>query len=333
MPRRFYFRLLSSAVPVGDHVPDRELLRRFDREQDAAAFELLLRRHADAVWTVCCRVLGAGPDAEDVFQATFLLLVRKAAGVRNPSVGGWLYRVAVNAALKLRQQSDRFATATSEQLAVVPAPVADEPDLELSAIVQEELARLPERYRLPIVLCELEGHTHAEAAQALGWPVGSVAGRVSRARTLLRDRLARRGVSAPAIMLPSLGVSPALVRDVTAIVVGAVPVPLPVSTLIEGALSMMRLAKYKLIAMGLLSVVVVAVTGFGTYTALGQRPVAPGAETTSAPDRPGPEKPAEHYSIGRFDHSVPGTRSEKPRRPGDDVPKDPGFQGNPPPPN
>ncbi|HEX4613969.1 MAG TPA: sigma factor, partial [Urbifossiella sp.] len=99
MPRRFFFRLLSSAVTTADPVPDRDLLRRFAREQDPAAFELLVRRHADAVWAACRGVLRSEPDAEDAFQATFLVLVRKAGAVRGDRVGGWLHRVAVNAAL------------------------------------------------------------------------------------------------------------------------------------------------------------------------------------------------------------------------------------------
>src|SRR6266403_793132 len=100
MPRRFFFRLLAAATPAADHVPDAELLRRFAHNRDSAAFELLVRRHADAVWTACRRVLKCEADAEDAFQATFLVLLRKADSIRGACIGGWLHRVAVNAALK-----------------------------------------------------------------------------------------------------------------------------------------------------------------------------------------------------------------------------------------
>src|SRR3954449_11616106 len=103
MSRRWLFRLLASAPPTGDHVPDAELLGRFAASGDAAAFELIVRRHADAVWAAAFRILRNEDAAEDAFQATFLALIRKAKSVRTPCAGGWLYRVAVNAALKLRE--------------------------------------------------------------------------------------------------------------------------------------------------------------------------------------------------------------------------------------
>src|SRR4051812_38672720 len=102
MPRRL-FRILSAATPPpGDAVPDTELLRRYATTRDAAAFELLVRRHADAVWTACARVLRNDADADDAFQATFLVLAKKAATVRGACAGAWLHRVAVNVAMKLR---------------------------------------------------------------------------------------------------------------------------------------------------------------------------------------------------------------------------------------
>src|SRR5438876_1083479 len=100
MPRRF-FRLLSAAGPTGDHVPDAELLGRFAATRDSAAFELLVRRHADAVWAAGFRILRNEADADDAFQTAFLVLARKAGTVRGACVGGWLHRVAVNAALTL----------------------------------------------------------------------------------------------------------------------------------------------------------------------------------------------------------------------------------------
>jgi RNA polymerase sigma factor (sigma-70 family) len=283
MPRRFSFQFLSVAIPTGDHVSDGDLLRRFAQERDPAAFELLVRRHADAVWTACRGVLGSETDAEDAFQATFLVLAQKAETVRGKSVGGWLHRVAVNAALKLRERSTRVAIATAEQLNALPAPAPDDSGTDLSALIQEELANLPERYRLPVVLCELEGLTHAEAAKVLGWPIGSVSSRLSRARTRLRDQLARRGVSAPAVVFPAAGLPPALLRDTTAAAVGTIPVLPTVSILTQRVLTMMRLSRYRLITIGLVSVGLVATVGFGTYTALGQPAARPITEPIADP--------------------------------------------------
>jgi DNA-directed RNA polymerase specialized sigma24 family protein len=99
MSRRLLFRLLASAPRTTDHVPDVELLRRFVASNDPAAFELIVRRHADAVWSACRRLLRSDADADDAFQATFLALIRKARNVRTTSAGGWLHGVAVHASL------------------------------------------------------------------------------------------------------------------------------------------------------------------------------------------------------------------------------------------
>src|SRR5439155_25601298 len=126
-----------------------ELLGRFAATRDSAAFELLVRRHADAVWAAGFRILRNEADADDAFQAAFLVLARKAGRVRGACVGGWLHRVAVNAALKLRASRDRQGAS----LDIAQAPVADapgSPDPELAAVVHQELARLPDRYRLPV---------------------------------------------------------------------------------------------------------------------------------------------------------------------------------------
>src|SRR5688572_24875819 len=124
MPRRLLFRLLSAAGPAGDHVADAELLRRYSSARDVAAFELLVRRHADAVWSACRRILPE-TDAQDAFQATFLVLARKAGSVRGSCVGGWLHRVAVNAALKLRAGGRRHPTA---ELPIEPTGDATSPE-------------------------------------------------------------------------------------------------------------------------------------------------------------------------------------------------------------
>lgn len=246
--RHLLLRLLASAPPFGDHVPDAELLRRFVASNDSAAFELIVHRHANAVWAVCRRVLRSEADAEDAFQATFLALVRKAKSIRTPCAGGWLHRVAVNASLKLRERAARTASLEPNQLDAFPAPTAG-PDTDLAAAVHEELSRLSERERLPVVLCDLEGLSHADAATALGWPVGTVSGRLSRARAKLRERLERRGLAPSAALLPALPVPPHLIPNALSLTAGTAP-PAVVS-LAEGALAMTATTTWKWVAVAM----------------------------------------------------------------------------------
>jgi RNA polymerase sigma factor (sigma-70 family) len=273
MARRLFFRLLMASQPAGEHVADAELLRRFAADRDSAAFELVLRRHADAVWTACRRILSSDADAEDAFQATFLVLMRKAGSIRNSSVGGWLHRVAVNAALKLKEtKQGRQGIEAIPGSGAQPDAIAS--DREVAARVQMELARLPARYRLPVVLCDLEGQTHAEAAMVLDWPIGSVSGRLSRAHALLRERLARRGIVGPALLSATLTASPqpaSAINGVAAIVGGA-DVPPPVSILVEGVYSAMKTARLKLVAVVAASMSLVALAGIGAMAGLSQPP-------------------------------------------------------------
>ncbi|HTU88876.1 MAG TPA: sigma-70 family RNA polymerase sigma factor [Gemmataceae bacterium] len=181
----------------GGGVSDADLLRRFVDQRDEAAFELLLWRHAAMVLHVCRQVLDDEQSAEDAFQATFLVLVRKAGSVsRRESLGSWLYRVAHRIALKARART-KTRTAAPEELdrLAAPAETEDADRRELRRIVCEEVDRLPANYRAAVVACFFEGKTHEEAAKQLGWPRGTVAGRLARARELLRRRLLRRGVT------------------------------------------------------------------------------------------------------------------------------------------
>jgi RNA polymerase sigma factor (sigma-70 family) len=189
-----YLRRVHSAANSGD-VTDADLLARFLATRDEAAFELLLWRHGTMVLQVCRDITRDEHTAEDAFQATFLTLVRQGRSIRSrEALGAWLHRVAWRAALRARRANPQPATS---DLSVVPA-VQELPEAEalreLRPILQEEVQRLPARYRAPIVLCYLEGLTHEEAARQLGWPKGTVAGRMARARELLRKRLTRRGV-------------------------------------------------------------------------------------------------------------------------------------------
>src|SRR5215213_5072040 len=188
---------LRRAVLLGDAETDGQLLRRFLSYRNDIAFEALVRRHGPMVLGVCRRVLRDAADADDAFQATFLVLVRKAGSLRAPDrLAGWLYQVAYRTAKKARAL--RLARARREgELFDVPAgePPAEVVWRELRPVFDAELDRLPDRLRLPAVLCLLEGRSKAEAARALGWPEGTVAGRLQRARERLRARLVARGLT------------------------------------------------------------------------------------------------------------------------------------------
>jgi RNA polymerase sigma factor (sigma-70 family) len=174
---------------------DGQLLGRFVDHGDGEALGALVHRHGSMVWGVCRRILHDDHDAEDAFQATFLVLVRRAAAVApREKVGLWLHGVARQTALKARAVKAR-RRGRERPVPVVPAAGGkreertDERLLELD----RELSRLPEKYRAPIVLCELEGRSHREAAEQLRWPIGTLSGRLSRGRALLARRLSRRG--------------------------------------------------------------------------------------------------------------------------------------------
>lgn len=197
--------LFSAGTAAG--LDDDELLRRFAARRDVAAevaFAALVTRHGPMVLAACRRALGDEHEAEDAFQATFLVLARRASTVRGATLGPWLYGVARRVAHRARAGARRRAGLGLDamRLRLVPGPGEDAASAaeraELGAVVDEELARLSGRDRAPLVLCDLGGLTHEEAAERLGWPVGTVKSRQSRARGRLRERLARRGL-APAV--------------------------------------------------------------------------------------------------------------------------------------
>jgi RNA polymerase sigma factor (sigma-70 family) len=185
-------------------LPEGQLLRRFVAERDESAFAALISRHGPMVLGVCRRVLGARPDAEDAFQATFLVLLRRANALQDAdSLGPWLYGVAWRVASRARAGNARRRV--EEENAAATRPEQTESDCpaarrELHAIIDEEINRLPEKYRRPLVLCYLEGLTREAAAQQLRWKAGVLRGRLDRARLRLRGRLTRRGL-APAATL------------------------------------------------------------------------------------------------------------------------------------
>lgn len=198
-----------------------QLLERFVAHGDQSAFEAILLRHGSMVLGVCRRVLDDPHDVDDAFQATFLILVKKAASIYGGEVlGTWLYgvarRVAIRARMnaRLRQARER---AGAEEADVRDLGVDRVEAKELRSLIDDELERLPARYRAPVVLCDLEGHTHDQAAAQLRCPVGTVKSRLSRGREKLRERLVRRGIA------PSVGL---LAATAAAETTTAVPLPL-----------------------------------------------------------------------------------------------------------
>jgi len=175
---------------------DGELLERYVRGREPAPFEVLVRRHGPMVLAVARRVLGNEADAEDAFQATFLVLVRKAAAiVPRGMVGNWLYGVAHTTALKARAMERNRRAREKTVAKTARGNAGHDLCLDLRETLDEELSRLPDKYRVPLVLCELEGRTIQETARHLAWPAGTVASRLSRARTMLARRLTRRGLA------------------------------------------------------------------------------------------------------------------------------------------
>jgi RNA polymerase sigma factor (sigma-70 family) len=177
---------------------DDQLVARFVTRRDEAAFETLVRRHAPMVLGVCRRVLSNPQDAEDAFQATFLVLVRKASAIRQRELlGNWLYGVAYRTAKDARAAAIR-RQARERQVSPMPEPEAREEagvGRDLRPILDQELNLLPDKYRVPVVLCDLEGRTFRDVARQLGIPVGTLSGRLTTARGMLAKRLARHGLA------------------------------------------------------------------------------------------------------------------------------------------
>jgi RNA polymerase sigma factor (sigma-70 family) len=208
---------------------DDQLLTRFFKARDDEAFAVLLERYGPLVYGVCQRILGDATEAEDAFQATFLVLVRKGATLREPGrLASWLYGVAYRTARKVKAKA-ALRTRSEREASEMPtkSEVSDMTYDELRAIVDEEIAQLPEKYSLPLVLCYLEGKTNAQAAAQLGWPEGSMSRRLSRARELLRSRLAKRGLALSAALIAAVFSKP---------IVACVPPHVVASTIHAGTL-------------------------------------------------------------------------------------------------
>ena len=303
-PVLHYLRRLRTPTP-GCESDDAQLLGRYLGHRDEAAFTAIVRRYGAMVWGVCARRLGETPDAEDAFQATFLVLVRKAPSLRGPgSLGPWLYGVANRTALKAKgrnaRQAARERTRTQDS-GGEPREELNQESLwdELRPVLDEELNRLPEKYRRPLLLCYLQGLSNEEAARALGCPQGTVFSRLSRARDLLRQRLARRGVGVTGAVLVTVltgsaatKAAPIALLEATVGVgllstVGAAGLTMTphLEDLVEGVLRSMSLKKVKLALAALLALSIAGSgAGFVTHLALAEAPQQPAPFAPAARD-------------------------------------------------
>jgi RNA polymerase sigma factor (sigma-70 family) len=199
-----YIRKLVAGETTG-RLPDRELLDRFIQYRDEAAFTGLVQRYGPMVLNVCRRVLGHIDEAEDAWQATFLVLACKAASIRKKdSLGSWLHRVAFHVAANLKREVVRRRAHEQHAVAMPEVAPADITWREVQSVIDEELQRLPKRFQAPLILCYLEGKTRDGAARELGWSLGTLRGRLEHGRELLRARLTRRGLTLSAALLASL---------------------------------------------------------------------------------------------------------------------------------
>jgi RNA polymerase sigma factor (sigma-70 family) len=301
---------------------DADLLQRFATQRDEAAFEVLVWRHGPMVLSVARRVLHNPDDAEDVLQATFLALVRQAGSVRRGgALAGWLYQVAYRTALRAREQRAR-RPAGRVAVEEVPAPPAgDNIGRDVLAALDEELQRLPDKYRTPLVLSYLEGLTNREIADQLGCPPGTVFTRLARGRDLLRKRLTRRGVTLSAGVLGAAlatGATTAALRaesvratveaaGVFAAGPGAAGALSPnVVALAEGALKMMGPGRLRIVWAALV-LLLVAGSGAGLLalrgTAREQGDAPPQAREAGKPAEAAPPPPKEVLRYGGKDFS------------------------------
>jgi RNA polymerase sigma factor (sigma-70 family) len=293
------------ASGAGPELDDAALLRRFLGEHDAAAFEALVARHGPMVLGVCRRVLGNAADAEDACQATFLVLAQRASSVQPAgALAAWLHGVACRVARAARSAGLRRRRRETPAPDLAPPDPRPDPLDELTArefllLLDEEIGRLPEVYRLPVICCCLEGRKQEEAAALLGWTPGSVRGRLARGRARLHARLARRGLTltvALAAVSVCQGVTAAapasLAARVLASAAGEGSPTATVNALADTALRGMALGKRQLAC--LLALVVGAATlGAGVFLRpASDGPLAAAPPVVREPGRPGAARPA-----------------------------------------
>jgi RNA polymerase sigma factor (sigma-70 family) len=323
-PLRSLLRSLRRLVePTGGAATsDAELLERFATRRDHAAFEVLLWRHGPMVLGACRRLLPNAADAEDAFQATWLILVRKAGTVtRGEALGGWLHRVACRVALRLRAGQRRGGRELPDPERVA-GPVENGAGDDLRRVLDEELSQLPTRHRAAFVLCCLEGKTGAEAARELGCAPGTVSSRLTRAREQLRRRLTRRGLAPAAggVTATFAGeawaapVSEALIHSTLetarAFAAGTTPAALcgPAVSLADGVLGAMSLSKLQVV----LALMLLLGT-LGTGAALARRVLE------AAPGDPASRGTPEAVNAAQAKAQTPGASQTAQGRPGSPV--------------
>jgi RNA polymerase sigma factor (sigma-70 family) len=296
--------LWTAATRPASLPTDADLLERFVGGADHSAFELLVRRHAAAVWAACRGILRNDADADDAVQVTFFTLARHTRSVRaGANLGGWLHRVAVHAALKLRAKR-RPAVELSEG-SVAPAEADDS-----AAVLHEELAKLPASSREVLVAVDLEGYTHTDAARVLGWPVGTVSGRLVRARAELRRRLERRGITAAVV---GATVSGSSIRAAVDVAVGAAVAPAVVVSLSTEVWAMLATSPRKLVAAVACVLGLVLVGGAGMVAvAQSPKPTDPPKATEKKADVRKPvEKLADLPKVEAKDGDPPEVKAAK----------------------
>jgi RNA polymerase sigma factor (sigma-70 family) len=284
-----HIRKLAGAPDLAEP-SDADLLKRFAYQQDGEAFADLVQRHGPMVLGVCRRILRNADDADDAFQATFLILVRKAAGIARPgALGCWLHEVALRTALRARAQA---AVRKQHERQVPEMPQSDFLAAvawrDLQPVLDEEIARLPARYREPFVLCYLQEQTYEQTAGQLHCLPGTVSRRLAQAREMLRKRLTRRGLSLPAgVLAAALAESSARAVVMTPLVTttvqaalasaagkGAAALSGPVAALVEGGLHAMTVTKVKTIV-GVCLAVGLLCAGAGLVAREALTPAAP----------------------------------------------------------
>jgi RNA polymerase sigma factor (sigma-70 family) len=301
-----------TGAPRADGQTDGELLERFAAQHEQSAFELLLQRHGPMVLNVCRRVLQNLQDSEDAFQATFLVLLRKAASIAGRELlGNWLYGVAYRTALKARAIATRRKTHESQVPAMETTEMKESAaaDRDDRLLLNEEVNRLPEKFRAPIVCCYLQGKTTEEAAEQFGCPKGTVLWRLSRGRDLLRDRLTRRGLALSTGMVATVladkvasAAVPSALVDTTLMVAHVLVTTgkattagvasANVSALTEGVLQAMFMTKLKIAAALLVACFVLTGSGWAVHQALAEKPAVPAAAIPAQPVAAQPELPS-----------------------------------------
>ena len=280
---------------------DNQLLDNFVSSGDQASFEVLVWRHGAMVLTLCQRLLRDSHSAEDAFQATFLIFSRKAASIgKREAVASWLYKVAYRVVLRARSRTVRHGTLDSSDDLLAAAEIPDLVGHETRTLIEAEIYRLPEKYRVPVILCYLEGYTNQQAARQLNCPEGTILSRLSRARERLRVRLAGCGLSLSAAALGTIlseNAASAATTDVlvSSTINAAIPyasgpvtsgqISPSVVALSEGVLQSMFLNKVKFAVVAILSLATVGpIIGLVALRALADKPAAAvdGAETRDA---------------------------------------------------